>query len=109
MAPEADVYAIIESGGKQYRVREGEVLRVEKLPAEEGSTVPAGRVLAVGEEGRLKVGQPEVEGAKVWLKVLRHGRGRKIVVFKYKPKKNYRRRRGHRQAFTEVRVEKIEV
>ncbi|MCR4420823.1 MAG: 50S ribosomal protein L21 [Clostridia bacterium] len=102
------MYAIIESGGKQYRVREGEVLRLERLAAEEGSTVAAGRVLAVGRGAELRIGQPEVDGVRVWLKVLRHGRGRKILVFKYKPKKNYRRRRGHRQDFTEVRVEKIE-
>ncbi|MGB9919358.1 MAG: 50S ribosomal protein L21 [Moorellales bacterium] len=102
------MYAIIESGGKQYRVHEGEVLRLEKLAAEEGSTVPVERVLAVGRAEELRIGQPVVEGARVWLKVLRHGRGRKILVFKYKPKKNYRRRRGHRQEFTEVRVEKIE-
>ena len=102
------MYAIIESGGKQYRVKEGDVLRLEKLPVAEGSTVEATRVLAVGNAGDLRVGRPTVEGAKVWLKVLRHGRGRKILVFKYKPKKNYRRRYGHRQPYSEVLVEKIE-
>lgn len=102
------MYAIIESGGKQYRVREGDVLKLEKLPVAEGSTVAVARVLAVGGDGNLRVGRPEVEGARVWLKVLRHGRDRKILVFKYKPKKNYRRRRGHRQAYSEVLVEKIE-
>lgn len=70
--------------------------------------MPAVKVLAVGEGDSLAVGRPFVEGARVWLKVLRHGRGQKILVFKYKPKKNYRRRRGHRQAYTEVLVEKIE-
>ena len=102
------VYAIIESGGKQYRVSEGQVLRLEKLPVVEGSTVAAARVLAIGGDDALQVGIPIVDGAKVLLKVLRHGRGRKILVFKYKPKKNYRRHHGHRQGYSEVMVEKIE-
>ncbi len=104
------MYAIIETGGKQYRVEEGDTLYVEKLAAEPDEEVVVDRVLAVGgENGEFKVGQPVVPGAKVRLKVLRHGRGRKIIVFKYKAKKNYRRKKGHRQAFTAVQVEKIEV
>lgn len=103
------MYAIIETGGKQYRVQEGDTLYIEKLAAEPDEVVTIDRVLAVGgEDGGLKVGQPVVPGAKVSLKVLRHGRGRKIIVFKYKSKKNYRRKKGHRQAFTAVQVEKIE-
>ncbi|MCL6635479.1 MAG: 50S ribosomal protein L21 [Peptococcaceae bacterium] len=102
------MYAIIETGGKQYRVQEGDTLYVEKLPAEAGETVEVNRVLAVVGDGDVKVGTPLVEGAKVVLKVVRHGRGRKIIVFKYKPKKNYRRKQGHRQPFTQVTVEKIE-
>jgi len=102
------LYAIIETGGKQYRVQEGDTLYVEKLPAEAGETVEVDKVLAVVKEGELKVGNPLVEGAKVLVKVVRHGRCKKIIVFKYKPKKNYRRKQGHRQAFTQVTVEKIE-
>lgn len=102
------MYAIIATGGKQYCVKEGDVLFVEKLEANEGDTVEITNVLAVGNEGDLKVGTPLVEGAKAVLKVLGHGKGKKIIVFKYKPKKNYRRKTGHRQPFTKVSVEKIE-
>ncbi len=103
------MYAIIATGGKQYRVKEGDVIFVEKLNANEGDTVEVGDVLAVvGSKGDLKLGTPKVEGAKVTLKVLGHGKGRKIIVFKYKPKKNYRRKTGHRQPYTKVAVEKIE-
>lgn len=101
------MYAIIETGGKQFRVQEGDTLYVEKLHYEPGEAVEINRVLAVEKDGRLKVGTPVVEGATVQLKVVRHGRGKKIIVFKYKAKKNYRRKRGHRQSFTQVTVEKI--
>ncbi len=100
------MYAVIETGGKQYRVAEGQKLRVEKLEAAIGDTVGA-KVLMVANQTGIQVGTPAVEGAEVLLKVLRHGRGKKIVVFKYKAKKNYRKKQGHRQAFTEVLVEKI--
>lgn len=103
------LYAIIETGGKQYRVREGDTLYVEKLPAAAGETVEVNKVLAVIKESDVKVGAPLLDGAKVILKVVRHGRGSKIIVFKYKAKKNYRRKQGHRQPFTMVTVEKIEV
>jgi len=102
------MYAIIETGGKQYRVSEGDTLFVEKLPAETGETYVLDRVLAVEKDGQLKVGTPVVEGARVVCKVEKHGRGKKIIVFKYKPKKNYRRKKGHRQPFTRIVVEKIE-
>lgn len=102
------MYAIIQTGGKQYRVQEGDVLRVEKLNAEAGETVEVNQVLAVAKDGSLQVGSPVVEGAKAVLKVLEHGKGKKIIVFKYKPKKNYRKKQGHRQPFTKVVVEKIE-
>jgi len=102
------VYAIIETGGKQYRVSEGDKIYVEKLPAEPGETVAVEKVLAVVKDGEVVAGTPYVEGSKVLLKVERHGRGRKIIVFKYKPKKNYRRKKGHRQPFTCAVVEKIE-
>ncbi len=102
------MYAIIETGGKQYRVQEGDVLKIEKLEATEGDTVEVNQVLAVSKDGNLTVGTPVVEGAKAILKVVAHGKGKKIVVFKYKPKKGYRNKQGHRQPYTQVRVEKIE-
>ncbi|MBM7854517.1 large subunit ribosomal protein L21 [Desulfohalotomaculum tongense] len=101
------MYAIIETGGKQYKVQEGDTLFVEKLDLEEGQTFDIDRVMMVQKDGKVKVGTPTVDGAKVTVKVVRHGRGRKIIVFKYKPKKNYRRKQGHRQPFTEIVVEKI--
>jgi large subunit ribosomal protein L21 len=103
------MYAIIETGGKQYRVEEGTILDVELLPAEVGTEVGFDHVLAVKKENRLEVGQPYLNGALVRAKVLDHGKGKKIIVFKYKAKKNYRRKQGHRQPFTRVLIEKIEV
>ncbi len=103
------MYAIIETGGKQYRVQEGDVLQVEKLAADAESTVVIDRVLAVSkEDGQLNIGTPTVSGAKVTLKVVGHGRGKKIIIIKYKSKKNYRRKQGHRQDYTKILVEKIE-
>jgi large subunit ribosomal protein L21 len=102
------MYAIIETGGKQYRVSEGDVLRVEKLPADVGEIVELDKVLALSKEDGLQVGKPWLESSKVTAKVLQHGKGDKIIVFKYKPKKNYRRKQGHRQPFTEIQIEKIE-
>ncbi|NLV92057.1 MAG: 50S ribosomal protein L21 [Firmicutes bacterium] len=102
------MYAIIETGGKQYKVAPGDVIRVEKLSSEVDSEITLDKVLLVENDGELKVGSPVVDGAKVTAKVLSHGRGKKILVFKYKPKKNYRRRQGHRQPYTELRIEKIE-
>ncbi len=102
------MYAIIETGGKQYRVQEGDTLYVEKLPAEVGDYFEVDKVLAVVAGDDVKIGSPLVEDAKVTLRVVRHGKGKKIIVFKFKAKKNYRRKKGHRQPFTEVAVEKIE-
>lgn len=101
------MYAIIETGGKQYRVSEGDVINVELLAADVDSTVEIDRVLAVGEGESIKVGSPVVAGAKVVLKVLEHGKGKKVIVFHYKPKKNIRKKNGHRQPFTKVQIEKI--
>jgi len=102
------LYAIVETGGKQYRVQEGDTVYLEKLPAEAGENVEISKVLAVAkDDGDFLVGTPYLEDARVEVKVVRHGRGRKIIVFKYKAKKNYRRKQGHRQAFTQVTVEKI--
>ncbi|WP_124727095.1 50S ribosomal protein L21 [Staphylospora marina] len=102
------MYAVIETGGKQYRVEKGSVLYIEKLAAQEGETVTFDKVLLVGKEDGTKVGSPLVEGAKVTAKVVKHGKGKKIIVFKYKPKKNYKRKQGHRQPFTKVVIEGIE-
>lgn len=103
------MYALIETGGKQYRVEKDQVLTIEKLPNEEGETVTFEKVLLVSKDDEVKVGKPYVEGAKVTGKVLKHGRGKKIIVFKYKPKKNYKRKKGHRQPFTQVVIENIEL
>lgn len=102
------MYAIVMTGGKQYRVSEGDVLRVEKLPANTGEKVILDKVLAVGEGADLQVGNPYVN-ARVTATVEAQGKGKKIIVFKYKPKKNYRRKQGHRQPYTELRIKKIEV
>lgn len=100
------MYAIVQTGGKQYKVREGDLIRVEKLPAEEGSEVTLDEVLmVVGDETRI--GRPLVDGASVTARVQRTAKAKKIVVFKYKPKKNYRKKTGHRQPFTELLIEKI--
>ena len=102
------MYAIVETGGKQYRVQEGDNIFVEKLDADVDSNVVFDQVLAVVNDGDVKVGAPVVEGAKVTAKVLAQGKEKKILVFKYKAKSNYRRRQGHRQPFTKVSIEKIE-
>jgi large subunit ribosomal protein L21 len=100
-------YAIIETGGKQYRVAVGDTLSVEKLPVEPGSGITFDRVLMVGGDGAAKVGTPLVAGATVQAEVAEQYRGPKIVVFKYKPKKRYRRRTGHRQSLTRVAITAI--
>lgn len=102
------MYAIIKTGGKQYRVQEGDSIFVEKLDADIDSNVVFDQVLAVVNDGDVKIGAPVVEGAKVTAKVLAQGKEKKILVFKYKAKSNYRRRQGHRQPFTKVSIEKIE-
>jgi large subunit ribosomal protein L21 len=100
-------YAIIETGGKQYRVAVGDTLSIEKLSVEPGSGITFDRVLMVGGDGSAKVGTPLVAGATVQAQVEQQYRGPKIVVFKYKPKKRYRRRTGHRQALTRVAITAI--
>jgi len=101
------MFAIIESGGKQYRVAPGAALEVERLGSEPGATVEFDRVLLIGDDGEVQVGSPTVAGAKVLAHVLDHGRGEKVLVFKYKAKSNYRRRTGHRQELTRVRITEI--
>ncbi len=102
------MYAVVETGGKQYRMAPGDVLRVEKI-GEPGEEILFEQVLLlVRDDGTVAVGNPFVDGAKVRAKVAGHGKARKILVFKYKPKVNYRRRYGHRQPYAEVRVAAIE-
>lgn len=101
------MYAIIKTGGKQYKVQEGDVVYIEKLSAEEGQTVEFTEVLVVSGDNGLTVGNPTVAGAKVTGKVEKHGRGQKIIVYKYKAKKNYRRKQGHRQPYSKVVIDKI--
>ncbi len=100
------MYAIIETGGKQIKVEEGQEIYIEKLDAEAGETVSFENVLFVGGDD-VKVGAPFVEGATVTAKVEKHGRQKKIIVWKMKAKKNYRRKQGHRQPYTKVVIEKI--
>lgn len=102
------MYAIIKTGGKQYKVAEGDVITVEKLVAGEGEAVVFDQVLTVVNDADVKIGTPVVEGAKVTGKVEAQGKDKKILVFKYKAKSNYRKRQGHRQPFTKVVIEKIE-
>lgn len=100
------MYAVIETGGKQYQVNEGDVIFVEKLAVEADETVTFDKVVAVGADS-LTVGTPYVEGAVVTAKVLKNGKGKKIRVFTYKPKKGEKRAMGHRQPYTQVRIESI--
>lgn len=103
------MYAVLKTGGKQYRVQEGDIIFVEKLNAEVDSTVELTEVLAVTKEnGEFVVGNPVVAGAKVVAKVASQGKAKKVIVFKYKAKKDYRRKQGHRQPFTKLVIEKIE-
>jgi large subunit ribosomal protein L21 len=101
----AVMYAILETGGKQYKVQSGDVIEVERLDGEVGDQIELGRVLMLaGDDGAPKLGNPIVEGAKVFGEVVEHGKGEKLIVFKYKPKVRYRRKTGHRQVVTRVRV-----
>jgi large subunit ribosomal protein L21 len=101
------MYAIILTGGKQYKVQEGDVVFVEKLFAEEGEAITFDKVLAVSKEGTVNFGAPILAAASVNAKILSHGKGEKIVVFKYKAKKNVKKKQGHRQPYTKVQIEKI--
>jgi len=100
------MYAIIVTGGKQYKVSEGDVVFIEKLDAQEGDTVNFDQVLAIGGE-KTVIGTPVVEGASVSAKVVANGKGKKVIVFKYKPKKGEKTKQGHRQPYTKVQIEKI--
>ncbi|MGI6360837.1 MAG: 50S ribosomal protein L21 [Bacillota bacterium] len=103
------MYAIIETGGKQYKVNQGDVLKVELLTAETGETLTIDKVLAVSDGKSTTIGSPYVDGAAVECKVLEHGKNKKVVVFRYKPKKNVRVKKGHRQPFTKLEITGITV
>lgn len=101
--------AIIETGGKQYKVAEGDTLFIEKLPVEAGDNVKFDKVLAILDGDKATFGTPVVEGACVEASVVKNGKGKKVIVYKMKPKKNYRRKQGHRQPYTKVTIGKITV
>jgi large subunit ribosomal protein L21 len=101
------MYAVVRSGGKQYRVNPGGSLRVEKLPGEVGSSITLDDVLMIGGDGDVKIGTPKVDGAEITGTIVAQGRGDKIRVFKMKRRKGYRRAQGHRQDYTEIRVDEI--
>ena len=101
------MYAVIVTGGKQYRVEKGDVLFIEKLNAEQDATITFDSVLVVGEEGNVKFGAPNVQGASVEAKVLKNGKGKKLNIITYRPKKHSARRMGHRQPYTKVEITAI--
>jgi large subunit ribosomal protein L21 len=101
------MYAVIKTGGKQYRVSAGDSIDVEKLPCEVGEQIELDEVLLVANDSGARIGQPRVDGAKVKATVTRQAMGRKVVVFKYQSSNRYRRRKGHRQHFTRLRIEEI--
>ena len=103
------MYAVVMTGGKQYRVSAGDKIRVEKLNAEAGSTVSLDKVLVVGGEGETMVGAPYVAGACVEAEVVENGKADKVIIFKYKAKKDYRKKQGHRQPYTELKINGISV
>ena len=103
------MYAIIESCGKQYKVSKGDIVFFEKLDVEEGKKVTFDKVVLMSEDEKIQIGNPYVKGVKVEGKVVSHGKGKKIIVFKMKPKKNYRRKQGHRQPYSKVEITDIKI
>lgn len=103
------MHAIIETGGKQYKVTEGDTLFIEKLEAEAGQAITFDKVLAILDGDKATFGAPVVEGASVAATVVKNGKGKKVRIFKYNPKKGYRKRQGHRQPYTKVEIQKISV
>lgn len=101
------MYAIIETGGKQYKVSEGDVIKVEKLNVEAGSNYVFNNILAIGNGSDIKIGAPAVDGTSVEASVIGNGKAKKVIVYKYKPKKTFHKKKGHRQPFTELKIEKI--
>jgi len=103
------VYALIQTGGKQYKVNEGTILQIEKVAGEAGDNLVLDQILMINDEnGNVTIGSPLVENAKVTAKILQQGRDKKVIVYKYKRRKNYRRKQGHRQPYTRLLIEKIE-
>jgi large subunit ribosomal protein L21 len=102
------MYAVVSTGGKQYKVQQGETLRIEKIPGEVGAKVTFDRVLMVADGENVRVGQPVVEKAAVTASIVEQDKAKKILVFKYKRRKRYRRKNGHRQPFTAIRIDGIE-
>ena len=98
------MYAVIETGGKQYRVSEGDVITVEKLNVEDGANVELDKVLILGEGSDIQVGSPYIQGAKIMGRVVENGKAKKVVIFKYKSKKDYRKKQGHRQPYTMIEI-----
>ena len=103
------IYAIVETGGKQFRVSQGTTIKVESLDAADGATVELDRVMAVSDNGKLSVGNPTIEGASVLATVKKSGLGKKVIIFKYKSKTRYSRKLGHRQPYTEITVDSIKL
>jgi len=101
------IYAIIETGGKQYKVSPGQTIDVERLDIAEGNTIELGRVLLIADDDKLTIGTPIIDGAKVIATSQGEGKGKKIIVFKYKPKVRYRKKTGHRQLYTRLTIDKI--
>lgn len=102
-----DAYAVIETGGKQYRVKAGDVVSVEKLDGEAGSALTLSRVLALSDGSTLKVGQPAIDGAAVKATVVKQYRGEKVIAFRKKRRKGYKKKQGHRQSLTQIKIETI--
>jgi large subunit ribosomal protein L21 len=102
------MYAVVKTGGKQYRVALGEKLKVEQIPADVGATVVLDQVLMVGEGESVRLGQPTVAGATVKATVVAHGRGEKVTIFKMRRRKHYQKHQGHRQGYTELKIDSIE-
>ena len=103
------MYAVIKTGGKQHKVAEGEIIKVEKLKASEGEPVDITDVLLIEKDGEVTLGSPFIEGAKVTAKILRHGKEDKVTIIKMKRRKDYRKKQGHRQNYSEIQIEQISV
>jgi len=103
------MYAVIKTGGKQHKVAEGEILKVEKLKASEGDPIDITDVLLIEKDGEVTLGSPFIEGAKVTAKILRHGKKDKVTIIKMKRRKDYRKKQGHRQNYSEIQIERISV
>ncbi|MDD4801794.1 MAG: 50S ribosomal protein L21 [Syntrophomonas sp.] len=102
------MYAIVQTGGKQYKVAEGDIIKVEKLAGEAGEKLTLDQVLMFKDDNGIKIGTPLLQDARITVEVIEQGRSKKIIVYKYKKRKNYRRKQGHRQSYTKIKIDKIE-